>query len=290
MGGIVAWDIFLHIQVDSEKVATNPYKNFIPADYPILASVLFPAISAQGAMIMDASSHVVLFMKNPDVRFSPASTTKIMTAYIGLEYYDLENVLTAWNAIDTEGDGLGLVSGERLTFGDLLYASLVPSANDAAYTIATNYPGGVAAFIKRMNEISWDLHMYNTSYVDPHGLDDDGDFTTPRDLLTITSIAMKDPIFRRIVSTKQVTITDLSKTHLYQLKSTNKLLGMYGINGVKTGTTQEAGQVLVTSFLDKGHTLYLVVMHSDDRFSDTLSLVRFIRENLSYQDMRPALR
>lgn len=288
-GGLLVWNAFVRVQLDALKIVANPYPSFSPAAYPEMNLKNFPDVSAQGIIVMDSDSHTVMYMKNPDVRFSPASTTKIMTAYVGLQYYDLENILTSWDAIDTEGDGLGLISGQRMRFGDLLYASLIASANDAAHTIATNYPGGVPAFLKRMNETAWSLHMYNTHYTDANGLDDDGDFTTPRDLLTIASVAMKDPIFRRIVATASTTISDFDKTRIYQLKSTNKLLGIDGVNGIKTGTTQEAGQVLVTSSTKQNHTVYLVLMRSGDRFADTKALLEFIWGNLHYRYMYPVL-
>jgi D-alanyl-D-alanine carboxypeptidase (penicillin-binding protein 5/6) len=235
---------------------------------------------------MDADSKVVLYAKNPDLRSSTASTIKIMTALTALDHFQLSDTLTTLKP-SNEGSVLGLVQDEQMTFENLLYAMLLPSANDAALTIAQNYPGGETAFIKVMNDKAKALKLYNTHYSDVAGLADEGDYTTPFDLARLASFAMQNSEIRKIVATKEQAISDVSGTHVYALKNLNVLLGQDGVNGVKTGYTEEAGQVLVTSKGEKGKTIIIVVMGSADRFADTQKLLDLVSNNLTYLSIHP---
>jgi serine-type D-Ala-D-Ala carboxypeptidase (penicillin-binding protein 5/6) len=249
--------------------------------YPFVQQVNQPQITANAAIIVDADSQVILYSKNPQLRFSMASTTKIMTALTGLDYYALDQVLTIRSS-GVEGSGLGLVRGDKFRFKDLLYAMMLPSANDAAQAIADNYPGGAEAFIKKMNDKAASLHLTKTHYADPAGLDDDGDYTTVVDLSRLASHAITHPVFTEITSTRFKTISNISYTRQYPLTNLNRLLGTDGVTGIKTGTTEGAGEVLVTSTVKNGHTYIIVVMQSNDRFSDTSALMNFIDTNVKY--------
>ncbi len=253
-------------------------------EYPILRTKILPEISAKGAVVMDSDSKVVLYSKNPDLRFSTASTAKIMTALTALSYFKPNDILTVGEATD-EGTLLGLKTGQQMTFRDILYGLLLPSANDVAFTIAQNY-SSTTDFVRQMNLNAVKLNLYNTHYQDPAGLEDDGDYTTPLDLARLASVAIKNPTFAKVVGTKQKTIADLSGTS-YQLNNLNKLLGFDGVDGVKTGTTEGAGQVLVTSKLEGNHTIIIVVMGSQDRFTDTEKLLSLVSDNITYLPIRP---
>lgn len=249
--------------------------------YPFVQQVAMPKLSANAAIIVDADSQVILFSKNPELRFSMASTTKIMTALTGLDHFKLDDVLTVKSA-GVEGSGLGLVQGDQFTFKDLLYAMMLPSANDAAQAIADNYPGGSDAFIQKMNEKAAALHLSKTHFSDPSGLDDDGDYTTVVDLARLASHAIANKTFVEVTSTRFTTISNRSYTRQYPITNLNKLLGTEGVTGIKTGTTEGAGEVLVTSTVKNGHTYIIVVMQSQNRFSDTNILMNFIEENVQY--------
>lgn len=274
-------DAFLIKTIDRDKIL--PSSLVIPTSFkfPILKTEFIPLISADGAVIMDADSKTVLFAKNQELRFSPASTTKIMTALTALEYFKPNDILIVKTAT-SDGVVLGLKEGEKMTFENFLYALLLPSANDAALAISENYPGGESAFVNKMNENAKRFNLFNTHYQDPAGLMDDGDYTTPVDLARLASVAIKNPEFAKIVSTKNKIITDVSGGNVYALDNLNKLLGIDGIYGVKTGYTEEAGQVLVTSKLENGHTIILIVMSSADRFLDTQRLLDLVSGNISY--------
>lgn len=254
--------------------------------YPVFKIPISPDITAKAVVVMDKDSKVVLFSKNPNFLFSMASTTKIMTAIVALNYYKMDDVLTI-KTENVEGVNVGFGIGEKLFFKDILYAMLLPSGNDAALAIAENYPGGKNAFIKKMNDKAKSLRLLHTNFADSIGLEDSRDYTTPLDLARLASAALENEIFAKIVATKTWEITDLTGTNKYLLKNLNKLLGVQGVNGVKTGYTTEAGQVLVTSKKEDEHTLIIIVMDSQDRFLDTSSLLDEISGNVNYLSIHP---
>ena len=276
---------YLNFQVKNQitEVGINSLPlNFASEDYPIVEGrIPLPQISAQGAVVIDNDSKVPLYSKNPKLRFLPASTTKIMTALVALEYYKPDDPLTIYKK-NVGGSISEFEVGEQFRFEDLLYAMLLPSNNDATLSIAQNYPGGEKEFILRMNEKAKEISLANTHYVDPVGLEI-GNYTTPVDLAILTSIAVENPTFSKVVSTKNRQIESLggNKYFVYNL---NELLDLPGINGVKTGYTQEAGEVLVTSkkLVDKNKNLIIVVMKSEDRFLDTQLLLEYL-QNITYQ-------
>jgi len=263
----------------------DPFSFSKTSDYPILQRQFLPIVTARAAYIVDNSSKVVLFAKDENLRFSPASTTKIMTALVALDYFKLDSLLTIKRS-GVEPVIVGFPYGSQVKFEDLLFAMLIPSGNDAALAIADNYPGGEDSFVLKMNEKAKALHLDNTHFADPVGLVDDEDYTTVRDMAILASVAINNPIFAKTVATKEKVITD-NLGNIYNLKSTNKLLGLYGVNGIKTGFTGEAGEVLVTSALVHGHTFFIVVMKSDDRFSDTEKLLQLLSENVNYLKLNP---
>lgn len=249
--------------------------------FPLAENVIPPDISAKAAIVLDADSQVILLSKNENLRFSMASTTKIMTALTALDYFEDDAVLTVKTA-GVDGSVLGLQRGEQLLFKDLLYAMLLPSANDAAVVVADNYPDGREAFVEKMNEKALLLHLTNTHFADPTGLNDDGNYTTVIDLARLGSHAMKNKTFAEIVGTREKVIYNTYYSKQYVLTNLNRLLGTNGVNGIKTGTTEGAGEVLVTSTKTKGHTYIIVVMNSTDRFADTRELLDFVNEKVTY--------
>ncbi|HET9947191.1 MAG TPA: D-alanyl-D-alanine carboxypeptidase family protein, partial [Patescibacteria group bacterium] len=280
--------ILFHILLSktyAQAISNDPFPQFHSATYPQLEHSYIPILSAQTAFVMDANSRVVLYSKNENLRFSPASTTKIVTALTALDYFKLNDVLVAKNPA-VEPVVLGLYKGEKMTFENLLYAMFLPSANDAALTISQNYPGGEKAFVAKMNDKIKSLHLVNTHFSDPIGLNDDGDYTTAKELALIASFAIDHPEIARIVHTKYYTVTSVNGDR-YPVENLNKLLGQYGVTGLKTGYTEEAGQVLVTSSEMQGHTFITVVMNSEDRFADTEKLLQLIQNNVSYLPIHP---
>lgn len=282
---VLFWgSIFFSWQTQAQQLAQNPLPLFTPAPYPMVERQYIPQLTAVAAYVMDTKSLVPVFAKNAHIRLSPASTTKMMTALVALGYYHLNDVLTIQRPF-VEGSGLHLVQGERFTFESLLYAMMLPSANDAAYAIADNYPGGMSAFVAKMNEKARELHMDDTHYQDSAGLTDDGDYTTAHDEAILASVALKNPEFAKVVDTKSYTVGSIDGLFNYPVSNLNELLGLYGVFGVKTGYTGEAGEVLVTATHQNGHTFIIVVMKSQDRFADTEKLLQMLSNNVSFVPM-----
>lgn len=271
-------------EISALSFVLNPI-NFEVAHYPIIDNNLAPAISAKGAIVIDRNSQVILYQKNANLILPPASTTKIMTALVALDYYKPDDILSVKTAT-VEGSVLGISQNEKFRFEDLLYAMLLPSANDAALAIAENYPGGEKEFVKKMNEKAKEFHLLSTAFADPIGLEDNKDYTSSLDLARLSSIALENSEFSKVVATKNITIRSFDGKD-YFLYSLNKLLDLPGINGIKTGTTEGAGQVLVTSKkIANGQDLIIVVMQSQDRFADTEILLNYLN-NLSYLSIHP---
>ncbi len=281
--------IFVKNQINKDIVLALPFPVSNAASYPVGKLVLGASslnITAAAAVVIDDNSKVILFDKNSTLHFSMASTTKIMTALVALNYYKMNDVLT----VRTEGITgavVGLKKTDKMLFEDLLYGMLLASGNDTAVAIAQNYPGGEETFVKKMNENTSHFHLFNTHFSDPTGLTDEGNYTTALDLARLASVAIKNETFARIVSTKYKVISDLDGKNVYSLVNLNKLLGIDGIDGVKTGFTDEALGVLVTSSVQKGHKIITVVMKSEDRFKDTEKLLNFISNRLTYLSIHP---
>lgn len=282
---IAFFDVILRYYIAEKRIKEFPLR-ISSEQYPVFKSPINPDISAKAVVIMDKDSKAVLFSKNPNLLFSMASTTKIMTAIIALAYYKMDDVLTI-KTENVEGVNVGFEIGEKLLFKDVLYAMLIPSGNDAALAIAQNYPGGEKTFVKKMNEKAKLLHLTHTNFADSIGIEDSRDYTTPLDLAKLAAIALENKIFAEIVATKNREITDITGKNKYLLVNLNKLLGIQGVNGIKTGYTEQAGQVLLTSKKEGDHTLIVLVMDSQDRFLDTSRLLGEISGNINYSTIRP---
>lgn len=272
-------------EISNLGLILNPL-NFEVQNYPVVSNDLVPEISAKGAVVLDKNSQVVLYQKNSNLRFAPASTVKIMSALVALDYYRPDSILSVKTAT-VEGSVLGVEPNDKFSFSDLLYAMLLPSANDAALTIAQNYPGGESGFVAKMNEKARKLHLLNTSFADPIGLEDNKDYTTALDLARLTSIALENNEFTKVVATKNKFIKSAGGNE-YFLYNLNKLLDVPGVSGVKTGTTEGAGQVLVTSkkIGNTNQEVIIVVMQSQDRYIDTEILLNYLN-GISYLPIHP---
>lgn len=236
-----------------------------------------PNLSAVAAVAIDQQSGAILFQKNAFRIYAPASTTKLMTALVARETYTTGTILTVPDLSSVGGTQIGLRKGEQLSLESLLEGALIPSGNDAAYTIAYNHPQGLQTFIELMNQKSQQLHLTNTYFENPTGFDGEVHRTTAYDLALLAREVMKDQLLRSIVGTKQSTIFDLSGKQKHVVKNTNQLLlSDETVVGVKTGTTEEAGQVLITQFERAGNQVVIVVLGSSDRYADTTAINQWV--------------
>ena len=207
-------------------------------------------ISAVNAILIEAQTGTVLYEKNPDERRAMASTTKIMTALLTIEAGDPDREFTVDPlAIRVEGTSMGLREGDRVSRRDLLYGILLPSGNDAANAAAVSVSGSIPAFVQLMNSRAQELGLYDTHFVTPSGLDADGHYTTARDLAKLTAFAMRDELFRSVVSCSSAEVEFGNPPYKRTLYNSNKMLRRYdGAIGVKTGFTDNARRCLGCGF------------------------------------------
>lgn len=211
--------------------------------------------SASCAILMDADTGQVLYEKDADRPMLIASTTKIMTALLAVETADLSQEVTVTPEDMTEGSSMYLKVGEKLTMETLLYGLLLQSGNDAALAIAHTCGGSVEDFVAMMNRRAAELGMTGTSFANPNGLDDERHFSTARDMARLACCAMEDPTFRRLCSTRSVTVGGRT------MSNHNRLLReVEGCIGLKTGFTKAAGRTLVSCAERNGHRLVAVTL------------------------------
>ena len=245
-------------------------KRFSPwaAAISIAAALLLPCramdLSAHSALLLDGTTGRVLYERNSDEKSLIASTTKIMTGLLICEQCDLgSRVQIRPEATGIEGSSMYLREGEILSVQDLLYGLMLRSGNDAAVALALYCDGSVEAFAARMNEKARQLGLHHTHFANPHGLDSDGNYSTAEDLARLAAFSMENTTFRRIVSTRSVTVGDR------QLVNHNRLLWRYdGAVGVKTGYTKAAGRILVSAAERNGRRLIAVTICAPNDWAD----------------------
>lgn len=249
---------------------------------PLPADINSINASAAAYVVFDTQTRTVIAGKNKDLRFSPASTAKVMTALLALEYYNLDDYLVVPNNIyEVEGSKMHLVPGEEVRVIDLLYGLLLPSGNDAAYTLSYYYKNGIGDFVNDMNKKAKSYKLLNTLFIDPAGYED-GNYTTAENLARLGAIAMENKTFAKIVKTRYYQAQNRSLTHTFYLENLNELLVFDNVLGIKTGFTNEAGGVLLTA-IKKGDSIFIVcVLKSNDRFYDTKDLMGFIVEKVNF--------
>jgi D-alanyl-D-alanine carboxypeptidase (penicillin-binding protein 5/6) len=235
--------------------------------------------TAQAAIVVDAVDGTVMFAKRPDAERSIASTTKLMTALLTLEEAKPGDVFAApaYSAMPAESR-INLRAGERMTVQDLLEGLLLESANDAAVDLAENIAGSREAFVDQMNERAAELGLDHTSYANPIGLDEQGNYSSARDLATLAHTLLQNRRFARIVDSPEATLE--SGSHVRVVENRNDLVADYPwVNGVKTGYTTNAGNVLVGSAARGPRRRVISVVMGEPteaaRDADTLRLLRW---------------
>lgn len=228
-----------------------------------------------GEIVMEVESGRVLSETKADLRLPMASTTKILTALIVAEDCPLDDVVTVpERCAGVEGSSIYLVAGEKITVKDLLYGLMLRSGNDCAETLALYHSGSIEKFAEIMNERAKAMGARDSHFTNPHGLPDEDHYTTARDLGKIACRAMKNPVFREIVSTKTHVIPDGGCGYARRLENKNKMLYNYeGANGVKTGFTKAAGRCLVSAACRNGMQLVCVVLDSPSMYERSAELL-----------------
>ncbi|MBP2652092.1 MAG: dacB 3 [Firmicutes bacterium] len=253
------------------------------------AALAAPAVKANAAILMDAKTGQVLFEKSMDARNAPASTTKIMTAILAIESGRLEETAKiSVYAASTRGSSMHLYPGQNISLAELVTGLLMRSGNDAAVAIAEYLAGSEDAFVEMMNKRAAELGATNTHFRNPHGLSAPGHYSSAHDLATLARYALTLPQFATIVSTRETQIEwhdRRGRDRDVNLRNTNKLLWMLDdVDGIKTGTTNEAGPCLVSSATRDNQKLIAVVLNDSSRWYDSLQLLNFGFDNYDLYD------
>jgi serine-type D-Ala-D-Ala carboxypeptidase (penicillin-binding protein 5/6) len=239
-----------------------------------------PSLNCEAAILMDAATGRVIYARNADERRSIASTTKIMTGLLAIETLPLDKTVTvSQRAADVGESEMWLEPGEVRTVEELLYGLFVKSGNDAAMALAEACSGTVEKFAAKMNAKAAELGLKNTHFMNPHGLEAAGHYSSARDMANLARYAMQDAEFRKLVSTKVINLPWPGHPGGRTFTNYNTLLPKVSwVNGVKTGYTTEAGWCLIGSATKNGVTLVSSVMGDvlrDDVDPDTLALFNF---------------
>ena len=256
---------------------------WLKQEIEIAQNIKEPVIYSKSAVIYDRGSKTILYGKNEHERLPMASTTKIMTAIILVENVrDLsKEIEVVKEAAMVGGSSLELKTGDKITYEGLLYGLLLCSGNDAAAQIAISMAGSIEEFADLMNAKAYSLGLKDTHFITPHGLDEEGHYTTAYELAVIADYALNMQKIAEVVSTKNYTIA--VNGYPRALTNTNELLGyLEGVNGVKTGFTHNAGRCLVTSAIRDNFNIITVVLGADTkkiRTRDSINLIEYVYKN-----------
>jgi serine-type D-Ala-D-Ala carboxypeptidase (penicillin-binding protein 5/6) len=232
---------------------------------------------ARAASLIDVESGRLLYSSRGDERMRIASLTKIMTAIVAIENGDLKSLVKVTkNAYAKEGSSLYLKLGEEMPLETMLYGLMLRSGNDAASAIAEHVGGSEEGFVYMMNAKAELLHLTNTHFANPHGLDAEGHYSSANDLAVLTAYALHNPVFKEIVKTQVKTADNPYEKWDYKWNNKNKMLRMYdGADGVKTGYTKKALRCLVSSATRNGQQLVAVTLNDGNDWNDHASLLDF---------------
>ncbi len=234
-------------------------------------------VSAESAVLMCADNGEILFSRNADRQLSMASTTKIMTSLIAIEYAMPEaEVVVTKEMVSVEGTSMGLMPGDSVSIRELVYGMLLQSGNDAANTVAYVIGGSRDGFAKLMNERAREIGMDNTNFVTASGLDDENHYSTAYDMALLAAECIKNPEFAEICRQKTAKLTYGNPPYARTLTNHNKLLWKYSDSiGIKTGFTKKSGRCLVSAAERNGVTLIAVTLNAPDDWNDHISMFEY---------------
>ncbi|MCA9390090.1 D-alanyl-D-alanine carboxypeptidase [candidate division WWE3 bacterium] len=231
-------------------------------------------LTAKSAYIYDPHMNMELYSMNGEAELPIASLTKIATAIVAANHYDMQSVLSVpQNIYDITGSLLHLQPSENITVQEGLTGMLLVSGNDAAYMFAADYPGGYDAFIVAMNALAQNIHLTNTHFSNPIGYDEQSNYSSAKDVAHLAALLMKNEVLLDIVGLDKAIVIGNQGAIVHNVVNTNPFIEQPDVLGVKTGTSPEAGENLVIAKSINGHVLIFVVIGSKDRISDMNSLV-----------------
>lgn len=274
----------------SGQADQNPDSNKTAADSKATttaaSTVSVPQISSEGAVLMDADTGALLYSKNSETKYYPASITKLMTALLVAERTNLSDTVTFSKAATTNLEAgavtLNMTEGDKLTVEQSLYGLMLKSANDVANGLAEHVSGSVSSFAQLMNAKARELGCTNTNFVNPNGLTNSSHYTTPHDMALIAKAAFQNGVVRKVCSTVRYQIPATKKAGARTVTMGHKMINSSdsryypGVLGGKTGFTSAAGNTLVTYAEKNGSRLIVVIMKSKStHYDDTKALLDY---------------
>jgi len=248
-------------------------------------------ITAQAAIVMEASTGRILYARNEHERLSMASTTKIMTTLLALSYPELDREFVVnEEAIRVEGSSMGLLEGDTVTMRALCYGMLLESGNDAANVAAYEVAGSIGAFVDMMNGMARTLGMHDSSFETPSGLDGENHYSTAYDMALLTQAALQNPDFVSICSQTTAQVSYGNPPYQRWLTNHNRLLKEYGgCIGIKTGFTKKSGRCLVSAAERDGVRLICVTLNAPDDWNDHKKLLDYGFEQVTLTTLEAKL-
>lgn len=254
---------------------------FLVCNFEINAKAM--ELSAQSAVLLDTDTGEIIYENNAYQQMSMASTTKIMTAIITLEYIadnGDEIVTISDEMVSVEGSSMGLKQGDEISLSSLVVGMLLPSGNDAATSVAMFIGGSVEGFALIMNKKASEIGMENSNFVTPSGLDDDMHYSTAYDMAKLTAYAIQNESFSEVFSSYQMTVSYYSSESNSDITVTftnhNQLLESYEYcTGGKTGYTSKSGRCLVSTAYKDGCNLVAVTLNDPNDWQDHVSLMDY---------------
>jgi D-alanyl-D-alanine carboxypeptidase (penicillin-binding protein 5/6) len=245
-----------------------------------------PKISARSAIVIDDATGAVLYDYNGRTRIQPASLTKIATAALAIDRGKLDE----WVTVDFDYDDpglddasvMGLRRGDRFMMRDLIYGMMLPSGADASIAIGRAVSGSDAAFVKELNAFMESLGLFDTHFIDPHGLGGPSHVSTAFDIAMLSRYAMRQPLFTEVAASEVHKAVGSRAVEVY---NTNPWAFSYrGGDGVKSGFTEEAGPTLSASATRSGHRVIVVVLDASQRNTDTTALMDWAFKTFCWND------
>lgn len=246
-----------------------------------------PDISAGAALVMDQETGAILYKKNIDQRLSPADTVQIMTVLLGIEAGKLDSTVTVTkdivDSVNREGTHISLSADENVLMKDLLYATMLASASDAAKTVAQSVGGSQKNFVEKMNQRAKELGAENTRFANADGSYHANQYTTAKDLALLTGKALENETFRTVFSKTSYTMEATNKnatgrsftTLCLLMKNSNMKVKYDFAIGGKTGWNESSGYNLVSAATKDGRTLICVILNAEtskQRYEETIAL------------------
>lgn len=268
----------------ADNISVTEGCNTIDAQKPLDESGLILETS-KAAIVYDRASDTLIYAWNPDMRIYPASMVKLMTALVAWENSDFSQMTTvtktALGSVSADAVNVGLKTGEQMSLENMMYCMMVASANDAAAVIAEHVGGTQTGFVSMMNQKARELGCTGTNFTNAHGLHDENNYTTVRDVCRILSAMLEVPILKEMFGTVRYTVPATNSSESRTVGTTNYMMSSNisqkyydeRVTGGRTGSTDEAGRCLAITAEGNDMDLICIVMGAEHVYEENTNLI-----------------